>query len=54
MNERTLLGEDPIDQNNHALGALRYLITRLDANRLARPAGALQVRPCRPRPRAAR
>jgi hypothetical protein len=34
--ERTLLGEDPIDQNNHALGALRYLVSRLDAHFLAR------------------
>ena len=28
--EKPILGENPIDDNNHALGALRYLITRLD------------------------
>jgi hypothetical protein len=32
--------ENPLDQNNHALSALRYLIYSLDAHRLARP------RPC--------
>jgi hypothetical protein len=30
-------GETPEDAHNHALGALRYLITRLDERRLARP-----------------
>jgi hypothetical protein len=29
--------EAPADEHNHALAALRYLITRLDASRLARP-----------------
>ena len=29
--------ENPIDAHNHALAALRYLITKLDAHRLARP-----------------
>ena len=29
--ERVLIGERPIDEHNHALGALRYLISRLDA-----------------------
>jgi hypothetical protein len=28
--ERAVLGEKPIDSDNHALGALRYLISRLD------------------------
>jgi len=28
--------ETPIDEHNHALAALRYLITRLDARRMAR------------------
>jgi hypothetical protein len=32
--------EAPVDDHNHALAALRYLITRLDAHRLARPGGA--------------
>jgi hypothetical protein len=32
--------ENPLDENNHALSALRYLIYSLDAHRLARP------RPC--------
>jgi hypothetical protein len=31
-----LQGEDPIDDHNHALGALRYLVSRLDARFLAR------------------
>jgi hypothetical protein len=30
------LTETPIDEHNHALAALRYLISRLDAGRLAR------------------
>jgi hypothetical protein len=34
--ERTLLGENPIDENNHALAALRYLVSRLDARFIAR------------------
>lgn len=29
--ERQLLGENPVDEHNHALGALRYLISRLDS-----------------------
>jgi hypothetical protein len=34
--ERALLGENPVDANNHALAALRYLISRIDARFLAR------------------
>jgi hypothetical protein len=34
--ERTALGEKPIDEHNHALGALRYLVSRLDARFIAR------------------
>jgi hypothetical protein len=34
--ERALLGENPIDSDNHALAALRYLVSRLDARFLAR------------------
>jgi hypothetical protein len=34
--ERVVIGERPIDENNHALGALRYLITRLDARFIAK------------------
>jgi hypothetical protein len=34
--ERVLIGERPIDSDNHALGALRYLISRLDAKFIAR------------------
>jgi hypothetical protein len=34
--ERVLQGEDPIDDHNHALGALRYLVASLDARFLAR------------------
>jgi hypothetical protein len=33
--ERVVYGENPIDDNNHALGALRYLISRIDARYLA-------------------
>ena len=34
--ERTIVGENPIDDHNHALGALRYLVSKLDAKVLAR------------------
>ena len=34
--ERAALGENPVDDHNHALGALRYLVARLDRRRLAR------------------
>ena len=34
--ERAILGENPVDENNHALGALRYLVARLDRRKLAR------------------
>ncbi len=34
--EQSVVGENPIDADNHALGALRYLVARLDARALAR------------------
>ncbi|MHB1424903.1 MAG: terminase large subunit domain-containing protein [Gemmataceae bacterium] len=34
--ERVLSGENPVDEHNHALAALRYLISRLDAHFIAR------------------
>jgi hypothetical protein len=34
--ERNLYGENPIDDNNHALGALRYLISRIDSRYIAK------------------
>jgi hypothetical protein len=34
--ERAHHGENPIDDNNHALAALRYLISRLDQRFIAR------------------
>ncbi len=34
--EKANLGENPIDANNHALAALRYLISRLDERFIAR------------------
>jgi hypothetical protein len=34
--ERVVLGEKPVDEHNHALGALRYLISRLDARFIAK------------------
>src|SRR5262249_43170284 len=37
--ERALAGENPIDEHNHALGALRYLISRLDSRFLGRLRG---------------
>ncbi|MFN4259779.1 MAG: phage terminase large subunit [Gemmataceae bacterium] len=38
-NERRFPGENPIDEHNHALGALRYLVSRLDARFIARLRG---------------
>jgi hypothetical protein len=34
--ERTVEGEKPVDEHNHALGALRYLVSRLDVHFIAR------------------
>jgi hypothetical protein len=34
--ERAVEGEKPIDEHNHALGALRYLVSQLDARFIAR------------------
>jgi hypothetical protein len=34
--ERATVGEMPIDDNNHALGALRYLVSRIDARFIAK------------------
>jgi phage terminase large subunit len=34
--ERAAQGEEPLDRDNHALAALRYLVARLDARFLAR------------------
>lgn len=34
--ERAVHGENPIDEHNHALAALRYLISRIDARFIAR------------------
>jgi hypothetical protein len=34
--ERHVYGENPIDDNNHALGALRYLISRIDSRYIAK------------------
>jgi hypothetical protein len=34
--ERALIGERPVDEHNHALGALRYLVARLDHTFIAR------------------
>src|SRR5262249_15004741 len=41
--ERATLGEDPVDEHNHALGALRYLIARLDVRFLARLRGVTRA-----------
>jgi hypothetical protein len=37
--ERTVGGENPVDEHNHALGALRYLISRLDSRFLGKLRG---------------
>jgi hypothetical protein len=34
--EKAIHGENPIDENNHALGALRYLVSRLDSRFIAK------------------
>jgi hypothetical protein len=34
--ERALRGENPVDEHNHALGALRYLVSKLDAHFIVR------------------
>ncbi len=34
--ERKLIGENPVDDHNHALAALRYLVSRLDQRFIAR------------------
>jgi hypothetical protein len=34
--ERAVVGENPVDEQNHALGALRYLVARLDHTFIAR------------------
>src|SRR5262249_37037571 len=33
--ERKLTGEKPVDEHNHALGALRYVASRVDARHMA-------------------
>jgi len=48
--ERRRSGEDPVDDHNHALAALRYLIARLDAGFLARFRGAGRPLPAEPPP----
>jgi hypothetical protein len=40
--------EAPVDDHNHALAALRYLISRLDAHRLARGPSAAVIVPLKP------
>jgi hypothetical protein len=37
--EKAVHGENPIDENNHALGALRYLVSRLDSRFIAKLRG---------------
>jgi hypothetical protein len=51
--ERLHAGENPVDENNHALAALRYLIAGLDARSLARP-HAQEPEASRPRAEPAR
>jgi hypothetical protein len=42
--ERVLLGENPVDEYNHALGALRYLIVKLDARALGKGRSRVMAR----------
>lgn len=39
QSEKALVGENPVDEHNHALGALRYLISRLDSRFIAKLRG---------------
>jgi hypothetical protein len=48
--ERALRGENPVDEHNHALAALRYLISRLDAHFIARMRNPNRGRPAKPLP----
>jgi hypothetical protein len=41
--EKAIHGENPIDENNHALGALRYLISRLDSRFIAKLRGRAEL-----------
>src|SRR5262249_10561089 len=52
LQEQVMRGENPGDSHNHALGALRYLISRLDARFLARlrQAPAAGAEPAKPKP----
>jgi hypothetical protein len=34
--ERARIGENPVDENNHALAALRYMVSKLDAHYMAK------------------
>jgi hypothetical protein len=34
--ERPIIGENPVDSDNHALGALRYVISRIDAKAMSK------------------
>jgi hypothetical protein len=43
-------GENPLDEHNHALGALRYLVSRLDAHYIARLRRPAAPRPADPKP----
>ena len=38
--ERAIVGENPVDEHNHALAALRYLVSRLETSAPSRPAAA--------------
>jgi hypothetical protein len=41
--EKAIHGETPIDENNHALGALRHLISRLDSRFIAKLRGRAEL-----------
>jgi hypothetical protein len=44
-------GETPVNAHNHALAALRYLVSRLDAGRMARDGSPRPPDPAPPKPR---
>jgi Terminase large subunit, T4likevirus-type, N-terminal len=40
--ERAICGELPVDEHNHALAALRYLVSRIDHRQIARQRGGMK------------
>jgi terminase large subunit-like protein len=49
-NERAAHGENPVDSDNHAMDALRYLICGIDRNYLAKLRNPATIAPIKPEP----